>query len=259
MSVLRRPMTVIRGGIFGILLGIMPALGLSSASVIAYLMEKRSSKHPETFGTGDEAGLLAPETAKNACVVGDMIPTFTLGIPGSATTAILLAALVIHGLDPGPRFFLSGTTPYAIFSGILLAQFAFFIFGLFLARYFAKVVSIPNALLVPAIVVLSFIGSYAMRNRMEDVFITIIFGVLGYALIKLRYPAVCTVLGLVLGQMVESNFHRAVKIGNGSYDVFFTRPISLVLLIMTILFMLWPYLPGLAGKLFKTSLDNEAE
>lgn len=249
---LRRPLTVIRGGVIGILLGIMPALGLSSASVIAYLMEMRASREAGTFGTGNPAGLLAPETAKNACVVGDMIPTFTLGIPGSATTAVLLAALTIHGLDPGPRFFTAGSLPYAVFCGILLAQFSFFIAGIFLARYFARVVYIPNAILVPSIVVLSFIGSYAMRNRMEDVFITIVFGVLGYALNRLRYPSVCLVLGLVLGKMVESNFHRAVKVGDGSYYVFFSRPISLALLIITVIFMLWPYLPGLAGKLFKT-------
>lgn len=251
VEAVRRPLTMIRGGIIGILLGIMPALGLSSANIIAYLVEKRSSKEPESFGTGNPAGLLAPETSKNACVVGDMIPTFTLGIPGSATTAILLAALTIHGLEPGPRFFLSGAEPYAVFVGILLAQFAFFLSGLFLARYFAKVVLIPNSLLVPGIVLLSFIGSYAMRNRMEDVLITIIFGVLGYFLNKLRWPGACLVLGLVLGKMVESNFHRAVQIGDGSYAVFFTRPISLVLFIVTLIFMLWPYISGPLNRAFR--------
>lgn len=256
---LRRPLTVIRGGAAGVLLGIMPALGLSSASVIAYLVEMRSSRAPKAFGTGHPAGLLAPETAKNACVVGDMIPTFTLGIPGSATTAVLLAALTIHGMEPGPRFFTAGALPYAVFCGILLAQFSFFIAGLFLARYFAWVIHIPNAILSPSIVVLSFVGAYAMRSRMEDVFITIVFGVLGYALNRLRYPTVCLVLGLVLGKMVESNFHRAVLVGGGSYDVFFTRPISLTLFVITVLFMIWPYLPGLYHKLLKTHREKRNE
>ncbi len=237
----RRPMTIVRGGIAGILLGIMPALGISSASIIAYFVEKTSSKNPESFGKGNPAGLLAPETSKAACVVGDLIPTFTLGIPGSATTAILMVALVIHGLEPGPRFFLSGAEPYAVFAGILLAQIAFFVSGMFLARYFAKIVLIPNAMLVPSIVFLSFLGSFAMRNRMEDVLITIVFGLIGYLLHKVHWPSACMVLGLVLGDLVESNFHRSLRIGDGQYSIFFTRPISMVLLVCTLIFLLWPF------------------
>jgi putative tricarboxylic transport membrane protein len=241
---IRRPLTIIRGGLVGIWIGILPALGVAAANIIAYFLEKRSSKEPETFGKGNPAGLLAPEVSKNACGVGDMIPTFTLGIPGSVSTAILLVALTIHGLEPGPRFFLSGVEPYAVFSGILLAQFAFFFSGLFLARYFAKVVFIPNAILGPIIIFLSFIGSYAMRNRMEDVIITIVFGLIGYFFYKLRWPSACLVLGLVLGHLVESNFHRALALGDGSYAVFLERPISRVLLLITFVFMLWPYLSG---------------
>jgi len=219
----------------------LPALGPAAGNIIAYFVEKRASKDPETFGKGNPAGLLAPEVSKNACAVGDMIPTFTLGIPGSASTAILLVALTIHGLEPGPRFFLSGTEPYAVFSGILLAQIAFFVCGLFLARYFAKVVMIPNAILGPIIIFLSFVGSYAIRNRLEDVVITIVFGVIGYFFVKFRWPAPCLVLGLVLGSLIEKNFHRAVEIGDGSYAVFITRSTSLILLIITLVFMLWPY------------------
>lgn len=251
LEVIRRPLTIIRSGLVGIFLGIMPALGLGAASLVAYLVEKRASKEPETFGTGNPAGLLAPETAKNACIVGDLIPTFTLGIPGSATTAILLVALTIHGLEPGPRFFLSGVEPYAVFVGILFAQFAFFALGLALARYFARIVLIPNALLVPAITVLSVLGSYAMRNRMEDVLITIIFGLLGYFLYKLRWPSACLVLGLVLGKLVESNFHRALQISDGSYAIFVTRPISLILLVLTVVSLLWPYLSGPVAAVFR--------
>jgi putative tricarboxylic transport membrane protein len=241
---IRRPLTVIRGGLVGIWIGILPALGVAAANILAYFFEQRFSKEPETFGKGNPAGLLAPEVSKNACGVGDMIPTFTLGIPGSVSTAILLVALTIHGLEPGPRFFLSGPEPYAVCAGILLAQFAFFFSGLFLARYFAKVVLIPNAFLGSFIIFLSFIGSYAMRNRMEDVIITIVFGLIGYFLYKFRWPPACLVLGLVLGHLVESNFHRALAFGNGSYAVFFKRPISRALLLITVIFMLWPYISG---------------
>ena len=250
-EVVRRPLTVIRGGIVGILLGIMPALGISTANIVAYFVEKRFSKEPDTFGHGNPAGLLAPETSKSACVVGDLIPTFTLGIPGSATTAILMVALVIHNLEPGPRFFLSGVAPYTVFAGILLAQFAFFISGMFLARYFAKIVLVPNALLVPSIVLLSFIGAYAMQNRIEDVVVTIVFGVVGYLLHKAKWPTACLVLGMVLGELIESNFHRALRIGDDTISIFFERPISLVLLIITVLFLVLPYLIPLVLRVVK--------
>jgi putative tricarboxylic transport membrane protein len=133
LEVIKRPISILRSGIIGIILGIMPALGISTANVVAYLLEKRSSKMPENFGKGAPEGVLAPEVANNACVIGDLVPTFTLGIPGSATTAILMAALVMHGLNPGPTFFQKGIVPYAVFVGILLAQGAFAFFGLLFA------------------------------------------------------------------------------------------------------------------------------
>ncbi|KKM09812.1 hypothetical protein SY88_16580 [Clostridiales bacterium PH28_bin88] len=241
----RRPVTMIRSGIIGILLGVMPALGISTANIVAYLMEKRAAKDPETFGQGNVNGLLAPEVAKNACVVGDLIPTFTLGIPGSATTALFLAALMLHGITPGPEFFQKGVLPYAVFIGILMSQVAFFGGGMLLARYFAHVVRIPNAILVPLIMVLSVLGSYAYRNELLDVVVMIVFGILGYILSRHRYPVACIVLGLVLGQMLEGNFQRALILGDGKYTVFVTEPISLVLLIVTILFLAWPYLAPL--------------
>lgn len=245
---LRRPFTIMRGGIVGILLGVMPALGLSSASIVAYLVEKRASKNPETFGYGNPAGLVAPEVAKNSCVVGDLIPTFTLGIPGSSTTALFIAAMTMHGLQPGVNFFKAGPLPYAIFSGILFAQIAFFVLGLFFARYFAMIVLAPNAFIVPMIVFLSFIGSFAMRSRIEDVLVTIIFGFLGYILSKKDYPAICLLLGFVLGDITEANFHRSILIGRGSYLVFLSTNISIVLFTLTVLALIGPYLVTFGKK-----------
>jgi len=248
IQALKLPATILRAGVVGIFMGVLPALGLSSANVVAYFVEKRASKHPETFGTGEPRGLLAPEIAKNACIVGDLIPTFTLGIPGSSVTAIFLAAMVMHGIQPGAEFFShSGALPYTVFAGILLAQISFFIMGLLFARQFAKVVLLPNALLVPMIVVLSFIASLALRGNMEDVIVTAVFGFIGYLLNLYRYPAACLVLGLVLGDLVEANFHRSLLIGRGSYTIFFTRPISLTLFLLTLLMLCWP----LITKLFR--------
>lgn len=247
LQVLRLPATILRASIVGIFMGVLPALGLSSANVVAYFMEKRAAKDPEKFGQGDPRGLLAPEIAKNACIVGDLIPTFALGIPGSSVTAIFLAAMIMHGLQPGAEFFSrSGVLPYTVFAGILLAQFSFFIMGLLFARHFAKAVLIPNAILVPIIVVLSFIASLALRGNVEDMIVTFIFGFIGYLMSVYRYPAACVVLGLVLGDLVEANFHRSILIGHGSYTIFFTRPASLTLFILTVVMLAWPYLkfPG---------------
>jgi putative tricarboxylic transport membrane protein len=239
---LRLPSTIVRAGLVGIVMGVLPALGLSSANVVAYFIEKKASKHPETFGTGEPRGLLAPEIAKNACIVGDLIPTFTLGIPGSSVAAIFLAAMVMHGIQPGAEFFTrSGALAYTIFAGILLAQISFFLAGLLFARHFAKVALIPNALLAPLIVVLSFIGSLALRNRFEDVVVTFVFGFIGYLLTLYRYPATCLVLGLVLGNLMEANFHRSLLISGGTYSIFFSRPISLTLFLLTAAMLAWPY------------------
>ncbi|MCC7184347.1 MAG: tripartite tricarboxylate transporter permease [Rhodocyclaceae bacterium] len=248
-ATLRRPMTILRGGIVGILLGVMPALGLSSANIVAYLVEQRSSKNPETFGQGNISGLIAPEVAKNTCILGDLIPTFTLGIPGSSVTALFLAAMIMHGLKPGVDFFnSSGALPYAVFAGILLAQVAFFIMGLLFARYFALTVLAPNAFIVPVIVFLSFVGSFAMRNRVEDILVTIVFGILGYVLSKRGYPAICLLLGFVLGDLTEANFHRAWLIGHDSYSVFFESKISMILFALTLIALFGPFLVGLGKK-----------
>jgi putative tricarboxylic transport membrane protein len=231
--------------VIGVLLGIMPALGLSSANVVAYMAERRWSKNPETFGTGNPAGLLAPEVAKSACIVGDLIPTFTLGIPGSSTTALFLAAMTLHGIQPGAAFFNSGTMPYAIFTGILLAQFAFFIIGLLFAGTIARVVMMPNSLLVPLITILCFVGSFAARNSMLDVMLTMVFGVIGYFLTKREWPAAPFVLGFILANMAESNFHRAMLIAGGSAIGLVSSPISLSLAIATVLLLAWPMVSSL--------------
>lgn len=237
-----RPLTIMRSGIIGILLGIMPALGISVANIVSYLVEKKYSKNPDTFGKGNPAGVLAPETSKSACIVGDLIPTFTLGIPGSAPTAVLLAALTIHGLQPGPHFFLSGSAPYAVFWGILLAQFTIFILGLFTIRYMAKIIFIPKRFLATVIIVLSLVGAYADQTQIEAVYTALFFGLVGYILNKLNYPSTPLILGLVVGHLVETNFQRAMIGSGNSYAIFVTRPISLFMLIILFVFMLWPYI-----------------
>lgn len=242
-AIFRYPVTLIRSGIIGILLGIMPALGISTANIVAYMYEKRSApeKERKTFGEGNIRGLLAPETAKSACIVGDLVPTFTLGIPGSATTALFLAAMMLHGVTPGPAFFQKGVLSYTVFAGILMAQFCFFIGGLFLARAFAKTINIPNSYLAPGIVALCVLGAYAPSNEIIDVLVMIIFGVIGYLWARRGYPVSCVVLGLVLGSMLEGNYRRAMIIGDNNPLIFLTEPIAGAFLLLTILSLVWPY------------------
>ncbi len=198
------------------------------------------------------AGFIAEKKPQNAIsfsaalalqagyIVGDLIPTFTFGIPGSSVAAIFLAAMTMHGLQPGVQFFeRSGTLPYTVFIGILLAQFSFFGWGLVLARHIIKTVLIPNELLLPAIVMLSFVASFAMRGYVEDVIVALVFGFIGYLLTRYRYPTSCMVLGLVLGDLVEANFHRSLLIGRGSYAIFFIRPIALTILLLTAIALVW--------------------
>jgi len=250
-EVIKRPLTLLRAGAVGWFIGILPALGVSVAGILSYFAEKKYSKEGPQFGKGAPAGLIAAEVGKGACVVGDLIPTFTLGIPGSVTGAILMGALIIQGIEPGPRFLVMGSMPYTVFAGMVLSQATFLISGVLLGRLFIRVVYLPNAIIAPIIAVLTFLGAFAERNNPFDIFLVLIFGILGYALDKLKYPAVCMVLGLIMGPLVEANFHRSLGISFGSYSIFFTRPITLTLLAITLLFLIGPYTGYLIKKAFR--------
>ena len=247
-----KPLITIRSGLLGVFMGIVPALGIQAASISAYFIEKKYSKEPETFGKGNPVGLLAPEAANNACVVSSLIPAFTLGIPGSPVAALFIAALIIHGVQPGVQFFSRGAFTHTIFMGILFSQFAFFVIGLLSAKLFAKIVRIPVSLLIPTITILSAAGAYAIRNTVLDIFFAIIFGFFGYILKKYNWPVACFVFGNVLGVILESNFHRVLFASGGSYAPFYTRPGSLGILIATILFMGWPLIKKVFLKIRKT-------
>jgi putative tricarboxylic transport membrane protein len=241
-EVIRRPITLLRSGMVGWFVGILPAMGVAVAGIASYFVEKKYSRESEQFGKGAPAGVAAAEVGKGACVVGDLIPTFTLGVPGSVTGAILLAALVIQGIEPGPNFLMSGALPYTVFAGIVLAQASFLLSGLAFSKIFVLVVKCPNVILAPLITVLTFLGSLAQRNNPYDIPVTVLFGIFSFAMGKLRYPVVCLILGLILGPIVESNFHQSLGIAYGSYSIFITRPIAVALLVITILFLIGPYM-----------------
>jgi putative tricarboxylic transport membrane protein len=241
-DVLRSPLTLFRSIGIGMYIGILPALGVTTATITSYLVEKKYSADKEHFGEGAPSGLVAAEVAKGCCVVGDMIPTFTLGIPGSVTGGIIMAAFVLHGIQPGPQFLLAGPAPYVVFAGIILAQFLIVITGLPLIKYLTHITKIPNTLLAPILIVLCFVGALVERNLTFDIFYLFIFGVLGFILNRLGYSLISFVLGLILGDLIETNFHRTVGMGYGSLHLFWTRPLTIAFFGITLLFLAWPYL-----------------
>lgn len=257
-ELLRRPLTVIRSAMIGLYMGVLPALGTTVATTTAYLVEQRYSSEKDKFGKGAAAGVIAAEVSKGACVVADLIPTFMLGVPGSMATAITLAALMYHGLQPGPRFLSAGTVaPYAIFVGVLLAQFMFAVVGTVMARPLARVAYTPTAILAPILAVLTFMGVFAERRVMFDLILALLFGLVGWISRRLDYPVVCIVLGVLLGPIVEVNFHRSVQIGMGSYLVFVARPITVTLLLITLGFLSWPWISALLRRAGPSGLKPE--
>ena len=256
-EVIKRPLTLLRAGTVGWFIGILPALGTSVAGILAYFVEKKYSKESPSFGKGAPGGLIAAEVGKGACVVGDLIPTFTLGVPGSVTGAILMAALIIHSIEPGPRFLLSGSLPYTVFAGVVLAQASFLVSGVLLCRWFKYIVYCPNGILAPTITVLVFLGAFVTNDSIFDISVALVLGGFSYALGKLKYPTVCMVLGLILGRLLETNFHRSLGASFGSYSIFINRPIAVTILAITLLFLIGPYLWYFIRKNLRKALPSE--
>jgi hypothetical protein len=242
IDIIKNPLTVIRALVIGIYIGVLPVLGPGTASIMAYLTEKKYSFEKEKFGQGAPTGLIAAEVSKGCCTIGDLIPTFTLGIPGSMTGAILLGAFVLHGVQPGPQFLLKGSVPYIVFSGIIFTQIIMVIIGIPLIRYTALIVKVPNAFIAPLITVLCFIGSIVERSIAFDIIFLLMFGILGYVLNRFKYSTISLAIGVIIGNLVETNFHRTLSIGDGSPHLLWTRPIALSFLVITIIFLVWPYI-----------------
>ena len=233
--------TIIRSTLLGTFIGVLPGVGATTASILSYTAEVRRSKTPEKFGTGIPEGVAAPEAANNSAAVGAFVPLLALGIPGSATTAVILGAFILHGLQPGPTLFTyEKEMVYTIFAGLLIINFLMLIFAKPFISIFARVLNIPFSVLGPMILIMCFLGTFAVRNSLFDVWIMILFGVIGYFLEKYRFPIATIVLGVVLGPMVEEEFRRALQLANGDYTVFFTRPISGILLAIAILALIIP-------------------
>lgn len=248
----RHPFVIVRAAVIGLFVGILPAVGQSSAGLLAWADAKRSSTHPETFGKGNPVGVIASETSTNACMPGDLVCTIALGIPGSVGAAVFLGVMIIFGVIPGPLVFSEkADVIYSLFIALILTSFILFFVGMTMARHFAMVTILPNEVIVPLILVISLLGSFAIRNLMADVMISLGFGIVGYIMLKGGFTPVPLLLGLVLGEMVEANYHRALMLSGGAYSIFFSSIICKVLVFLIIISFAGPYLVPLWRRLTK--------
>lgn len=244
---------VIRSGIIGTFIGVIPGAGADIGAFISYNETKRFSKNPETFGTGNIEGIAAPEAGNNGVTGGAMIPLLTLGIPGDAVAAIMLGALMMQGLQPGPLLFTQNAPlVYTIFLGLIVANIAMLILGISGIRIFTKISKIPKSFLFPIIFVLCVVGSYAINNNIFDVYVMFASGIIGYLMEKVELPTSPIVLALILGPMAESNLRRSLVMSQGSYMTFLTRPFSAIFLILATITLVMPMI-----KKYKNKSQNE--
>ncbi|MDR0539991.1 MAG: tripartite tricarboxylate transporter permease [Spirochaetaceae bacterium] len=219
----------ISGGFFGTFIGAIPGAGGDIAAFVSYSEAKRTSKHPEKFGTGIPEGIAAAESANNGCTGGAMIPLLSLGVPGDSNTAVLMGAFILQGFQPGPMMYVEHMDiVYAVFASLIVANIAMLIVGMAGIKLFAKIISLERKLLIPAILVLSLVGSYAINQNMFDVFFALAMGLAGYLLQKYEFPLSPILLALILGPMSESNLRRFMQIDDGKFWLLFTKPICVI-------------------------------
>jgi putative tricarboxylic transport membrane protein len=240
---------ILRGSLVGFFKGIVPGSGATLASFLAYLLEKKISKNPEKFGKGAIEGVAAPESANNAASGGAMIPLLTLGIPGTGTTAVLMGALIMYNVQPGPLLFSEHlTVAWGLIASMFIGNLMLLLLNMPLVKVFAKLIETPPKYLIPMIVAISIFGVYAVRVSTFDLLLLIACGLIGYFLTKNDYPMAPLVLGLVLGPMIENNLRRALTGSNGDFSIFVTKPVSFVFLIIAFLWITIPLVMKMKGK-----------
>lgn len=241
---------LLRGSVIGYVIGVIPGAGASIASFVSYAVAKKTSKTPEKFGKGSIEGIAASESANNSAVSGALAPLLALGIPGSPTTAIMIGALMIHGIQPGPLLFATQPEiPYTIFASLWVSVPVMVFIGLAGAKYWAKVADVPRPAIAAVVAAICLMGAYASENSMFPVYVTLAFGIIGYILRKVDIPLAPIILALVLGEMLETNFRRSLVISNGEFDIFYTSPLTLILLSIAVLSFAMPALRFLREKL----------
>lgn len=244
---------ILRSAPLGFIIGVLPGAGGTIASMISYSTEKQISKKPEEFGKGAIEGLAAPESANNSASVGAMIPLLTMGIPGSGTTAVMLGALIMLGVRPGPMLFENDPgMVWGLINSMFIGNIALIIINVLMVGLLVKVLKTPAKVLYPLIIMLAFIGTYTLSYSTIDFYLLLLFGVIGLLMKVMDFPIAPLVLALIVGTDMEQNFRMALTSSNGSLGIFFSSWISIVLIILTVLSLFYPLLM----KLFKNKKKN---
>jgi len=233
--------TFLRSSVIGILVGIVPGAGATVASFVAYGAEGQYGKRRAELGSGIAEGIVAPQTAATSSVGGALIPLLTMGIPGSGATAIILGAFMLHGVQPGPQVFVtSGPLVYAIFASLFASIIGMCIMGYFAIKMLVKVLDMPEAVVSAFVVLFCFIGAFAARNNLSDLYVITAFGILGYLFEKFRFPIAPMVLGAILGPLAESSFMTMMVSYSNDWTVLIGRPVSAVLMVMAVVALVYP-------------------
>jgi putative tricarboxylic transport membrane protein len=245
-DVKRIAIPILVGSILGTIIGIIPGAGGAIACFLAYDLIKKFHKNKDEWGTGVPEGIAAPESANNGTTGGAMIPLLSLGIPGDAVTAVMLGALMLIGIRPGPMLFVEHLESlYTLFAAFMLMQFLILLLGLGGTKIWPRVLNIRRSILMPLIIIACFLGSYTLANNLNDALTALIFGVIGYFMRKYDYPAPPMILGLILGPMTEENLNRALLVSEGSWMFLFDSPISMMFLIFSVISLCAPIITNL--------------
>lgn len=249
-DVLRYKIVLLKSSVIGAFIGAVPGTGAAIASFLAYNEAHRTSKHPEEYGMGSEEGLVACESSNNAVTGATMIPLLTLGIPGDTNTAVLLGALTMQGIQPGPMLFTKQANwVYSIMIGMVLINLFMYLQGRLFVKGFSNITKISTKIMVPCLVVLCVIGAYAIKYNTFNAAAMVVIGVIGYLLKKLDFPLTPMVIGLVLGNLCESNMRRALLLSRGNWLTFFQSPIACVFLALAVFMLFFPMIrDALANK-----------
>ncbi|MFA4970182.1 MAG: tripartite tricarboxylate transporter permease [Sulfuritalea sp.] len=240
-EMIRLKMTFLRSSLVGIIVGIIPGAGATVASFVAYGAEGQYGKRGKELGSGIAEGIVAPQTAATSSVGGAMIPLLTMGIPGSGATAIILGAFLLHGMQPGPQVFVtSGPFVYAVFASIFLGVIGMCIIGYFAIKPLVKVLELPEAVVSAFVVLFCFIGAFAARNNLSDLYVITAFGILGYLFEKFKFPIAPMVLGAILGPLAESSFMTMMVSYDNDWTVLMGRPISATVMVLAVVALVYP-------------------
>jgi putative tricarboxylic transport membrane protein len=240
----RARMPILRGSLIGFFKGIVPGGGATIATILSYSLERGLSKEPEKFGSGMIEGVAGPEAANNAAATGHFVPLLALGLPGSASTAILLGAFLIYGIQPGPELFTKNPAlVWGLINSMYIGNVILFILNLPLIMLFVRILYVPTGILAPLILVVSSIGIYSLNESVFELYLALAFGVLGYAMRKLDFPIPPLVLSIILGRLLEKSFRQSMTISGGDLGILVSSPIAVLLLLLSALIFVIPFIP----------------